>query len=81
MCDRDSDLDIGICGAELVVSAIRRAAIAGNGMETREMRGEKRREVELIQWHPNPNGQAGLCLQGLDLVIGEYWISHGRRGL
>ena len=38
--DGDSDLDIGLGWAELVVPAIRWAAVGGNGMESGEMGGE-----------------------------------------
>ena len=38
--DGNSDLDIGLGWAELVVPAIRWAAVGGNGMETGEMGGK-----------------------------------------
>jgi hypothetical protein len=38
--DGDSNLDIGLGWAELVVPAIRWAGVGGNGMETGEMGGE-----------------------------------------
>jgi hypothetical protein len=40
IADRDTDLDVGLGRAELVVPAIRGAAVGGNGMETGEMGGE-----------------------------------------
>jgi hypothetical protein len=38
--DGDSDLDVGLSWAELVISAIGRAALSDSGTETRQMGGE-----------------------------------------
>jgi len=40
VADRDSDLDVGLGWAELVISAIGRATVSSDGMETGEMGGE-----------------------------------------